>query len=291
MTVRPFTGETPLPEEQLRIMYLGLPTKGRLVFDAAELELIDAALREDPDQFHLWCARAALLADPEEAIVSYSHALRIRPLSSHVLYNRGRKQLGGRSTEMAAADLAAAATLDPDEPWKWHFLGVALYFMDRYSDAVDAFEQAVVAAQRRDEPLLPFEIEWIWNCHMKAGEPFAAREAIERVDERTPVLESETTYKRRVLLYRGLLSEQDFLDGIDRGDVVEAANQLYGYANFLHYLRDDLRGSVEVLREVLALTTAGWGAKMAAIDLPIRAGRLARAHNTHDANDKREESA
>ncbi|WP_308798306.1 tetratricopeptide repeat protein [Agromyces silvae] len=278
IAARPFDGPTSISDEQLEVMYLGLPTKGRLAFDEAELALIDEGLRVNPDDYFLWCARAALMTDASEAVECYSQALRVRPLASHALYNRGRKLLGLASTAMAAADLRAATVLDPDEPWKWHFLGVSLYFLERYEDAVAAFEAAVAAAERAGEPLLPFELEWVWNCHMKRGDADEAAASISRVDERTPVLPSEATYKRRILLYRGALTEAEFLDGIDREDAVEAANQLYGYANHLHYLRGDTAGSVAVLREVLATAPggAGWGAKMAALDLVERERQLQR---------------
>lgn len=275
-TARPFTTETTLSQEQLEIMYVGLPTKGRLIIDDAEHALIDAALAKDPDNYYLWCAKATQISDAAGAIACYSNALRIKPFASHTLYNRGRKMLGTEMIETAAADLRAATMLDSDEPWKWHFYGVSLYFLERFTDAADAFEQAIGAAQRTGAHLLPFEIDWMWNCHMKSGNRSAAAECLERVDAATPVLASEATYKHRILLYRGLITEAEFLAEIDREDAVEAANQLYGYANYLYYLKDDVAASVEVLKDVLetAPQGAGWGAKMAALDLPLRTSEL-----------------
>jgi tetratricopeptide (TPR) repeat protein len=269
---RPFTEPTQLGEEQLRIMYQALPTKGRLVADGAELALIEAALLADPNDYYLWCARAAMVSSTEDAIESYSRALAVKPLSSHALYNRGRKLLGSGRHAQAFADLRASTLLDPDEAWKWHFQGVALYFLDLFDDAVEVFEEAIEAGTRAGDHLLPFEIEWMWNCYSKAGKPEAAARCLERVDETTPVLESEATYKKRILLYRGLLDEDAYVASIDPADPLEMGSQLYGLANYHYYVRGDSARSLEVLKQVLDLYDgrASWGYQMATRDLAAR---------------------
>lgn len=271
---RPFSTPSGLPLRQLEVMYLGLPLKERLVPDDGELALIESAVGEGASTFGLWTARAALTKDVDVAVESYSRALAARPLHSHSLYNRGRKMLGLGRYAQGVADLRLATTLDQDEPWKWHFLGVGHYFLDEYDQAVQAFERAAQASHALGADLLPFEVEWMWNCLQRAGRSGDAQAVLNRVDATTPVAASEATYKARILLYKGVVSPEEFEAGIDQDDIPERVNQLYGLANYHHYVIGDTEQSVALLRRVLdpAHAGQGWGYRMAERDLPGRTG-------------------
>lgn len=265
-----------ISQEQREIMYKGLAMKGRLVYDAAEDAAIEAGLQRDPSDYFLWCAKGILTKNLEESVRYFSVALSLRPLAAHTRYNRGRRYMSqGRYVE-ALSDLALATTLDADDGWKWHFYGVALYFTDQLTKAAEAFAKAIEVNERNGLDLLPFDAEWQWNCWCKAGEPEKAAACIAAVDETTPVVASEATYKRRVLLYRGLISPEVFRAGIDEADALEAANQMYGLANYYFYLCHDTKKSMECLNRVLANEKAclGWGYKMAKRDEPIRRALL-----------------
>lgn len=272
----PISVDPELSAEQRSVMYRGLPTKARLRRSPEELAAIEAALVAQPKDYYLWCARAALHPDPAVVIESYSRALAIRPFASHSLYNRGRKYLGADRYAEALADLQAATALDPDEGWKWHFLGVAQYFLGHYLEASATFQTAIEVHIRNQEPLTPFEVEWQWNCLVKLGDNDGAVNCLQATDELTPVADSEQTYKQRILLYRGDLTVETYVAGVDYTDRVEACNQLYGLANHLYYNLRDTAGSVARLREVVALSEdgAGWGVKMARLDLPEREAML-----------------
>mgnify|MGYP001049374173 FL=1 len=261
-----------ITQQQRDIMYKGLAVTGRIAFDADEYAKIEAGLAVDPSDYFLWCARGVMSTDLDVSIESYSRALALRPLSCNTLYNRARKYMSlGRYIE-ATADFALSTLLDPDDGWKWHFYGVALYFTSRLEEAARAFEKAIAANEKNGLPLLPFDAEWQWNCYCKAGDLEAAQRCIAGVTVDTPVVETESTYKRRILLYRGLLTPEEFLAGIDESDRLEAANQRYGLANYYYYLKKDTAMSLKYLDEVLAIQEAAlcWGYKMAALDRPLR---------------------
>lgn len=262
-----------ISEEQRKIMYNGLATKGRLAADPEECAKIDKQLETDPKNYYLWCARAIVCGDIEQAIENYSQALSIRPFSPHTLYNRGRKLMGQGRFSQALSDFALATALDQEDGWKWHFQGVALYFLDRYEDAVESFQRAIQAHNHINDPVVPFEVEWMWNCYMKLGRGEEAAGCLEQVTAETPCVDSEKTYKTHILMYKGDMTVEEFLNTIDPEDVLETANQLYGVANFYYYLKGDTRTSVEYLHKVIALTEAKlcWGYKMALRDLPGRA--------------------
>lgn len=260
--------------EQREIMYKGLAIKGRITFDPEEYTKIEAGLMQDPKDYYLWCAKGVMARDLDDAIQSFSMALSLRPLSPHTVYNRARKYMSqGRYVE-ALADFALSTLLDPEDGWKWHFYGVALYFTNQLTEAAGIFGKAIEVNRRNGVNLLPFDAEWQWNCYCKAGDLQAAAQCIQEVTPDTPVVETEATYKRRILLYRGLISPEEFVAGIDEEDALEAANQLYGLANYYYYLKRDTMTSLRYLEKVLSNEKAklGWGYKMAALDEPLRRG-------------------
>lgn len=261
-----------ITQEQRDIMYKGLAVKGRIAFDAEEYAKIESGLKEDPLNYYLWCAKGVMAQDLETAVQSYSMALSIRPLSPHIIYNRARKYMSQNRYVEALADFALSTLLDPEDGWKWHFYGVALYFTDQFMKAAATFGKAIEVNRRNGVDLLPFDAEWQWNCYCKAGDLEAANRCICEVTEDTPVVETEATYKRRILLYRGMISPEEFLRGIDESDALEAANQLYGLANYYYYIKKDRATSLKYLEKVLENEKArlGWGYKMAARDEPLR---------------------
>ena len=261
-----------IAEFQKEIMYKGLATKGPLKADAEECAKIDKLLAENPNDYFLWAARGIVCATAEEAIESYSMALALRPLSPNILYNRGRRFMGLNRYRQSLADLKASTLLDPDDGWKWHFLGVALYFLESYQEAADAFQKAIEVNERNGVPLLPFDADWMWNCYGKLGLSDRQAACIRQVPKDVDVLDTEETYRRRLLLYNGYMTDQEFLDGIDYEDHIETANQLYGLSNYYYYIQRDLEKSVYYMKEIFRYDRGvrGWGYKMATLDLPER---------------------
>lgn len=261
---------------QREIMYRGLATRGRLKADSEECALIDGKLKETPDDYYLWAARGCVCAGAEEAIESYSMAISIRPLAPNMLFNRGRRYMSLNRYPQALADLCLSTQLDPEDGWKWHFQGVALYFLERYQEAAAAFLKAIDANNRGGVPLIPFDVDWLWNCYGQLGDSLSQAECLKQVGPDTPVLDTEESYGRRLKLYNGYMNVQEFLDGIDYEDPVEAANQLYGLANYCFYILHDTARSVKYLEETLACKGGerSWGYKMALLDMPARVKQL-----------------
>ena len=253
---------------QREIMYRGLATRGRLKADAEELACIDRQLQENPHDYYLWAARGVVCATAEEAINSYSMALSIRPLAPNMFFNRGRRFMSQNHYELALADLRLATHLDPEDGWKWHFYGVVLYFLERYEDAAQAFLNAIDANDRNQVPLLPFDVDWLWNCYGQLGDSERQADCLKLVGPDTQVLDTEESYGRRLKLYNGFMTIQEFLDGIDYSDEVETANQLYGLANYYYYILHDKENSIKYLNETLSYTggVKSWGYKMALLD-------------------------
>lgn len=218
-----------------------------------------------------------MAAPPQEAVEIYSMALSIRPLAVNMLYNRGRRYMGLKQWKQSLADLCQATTLDPEDGWKWHFRGVAEYFLGMYEDAVESFKTAIDAGQRFGLHLMPFDLDWLWNSYGKLGRYDDMNACIKIFTPDTPVLDTELTYKRRLMLYNGYMTIDEFLAGVDYDDRIETVNQLYGLANYYYYTKKDLENSVKYLKEAISYADAraGWGYRMAILDLPEREKDLA----------------
>lgn len=257
---------------QREIMYKGEITRGRLVADPDECARIDEQLRESPNDYYLWAARGIVCASPQEAVESYSMALALRPLAHNMLYNRGRRYMGLGQWQQSLADLTQATALDPEDGWKWHFKGVAQYFLQMYANAATSFKTAIDVGQKFGLHLLPFDLDWLWNSYGKLGLYKEMQECIKVFSKDTEVLDTELSYKHRLLLYNGYISVEDFLENIDENDQLEAANQIYGLANYYYYVKKDVATSVYYLKKALGYTggKAGWGYRMALQDLPAR---------------------
>ena len=269
-----------LSEAHKSLVYNGLATRFDLPFDQEELDAVEHALAATPQDYHLWCARGILCLgkDPEKTIESLSQALAIRPLSANAVYNRGRAFVSLEQYAQAAADLSLAVDLDPDDPWKWHFLGVARYFIGRFEDALDAFRRSIDAHIREEAPMIPFELDWIWNCYAKLGDEQGLRDCVKNITADIPVDPREITYKHRIMLYAGLLSPEELESMVPVDNHTRMANQMFAVSNYYYYLKHDWGKAVEALNKALSVAERGrsaWGYKMGLLEKEERASKLA----------------
>ena len=123
-----------IQERQLKLMREGGATRGPIVMDEEILKEMEARLAKDPKDFIAWVSRGILYfnEDFEKSIESLSHALALQPFNGDQYYNRGRKFLSQDRYPQALADLTLSTRLDDKDAWKWHFCGVAHYFLEQY---------------------------------------------------------------------------------------------------------------------------------------------------------------
>lgn len=136
-----------------------------------------------------------------------------------------------------------------------HYLGLAYFYMGDLEKAVQYFRQAMDLYIKNKIDFIPVEVDWIWMAYMKLGKKDEAHEILKYTDENTPIIECDITYKHRVLLYKGVYSEEKFVSLIDDNDHLHSMSAYYALANYYYFEKGDVKRAVELLDKVLAIPT------------------------------------
>lgn len=260
----------PVKERQINIMKEGGATRGPIVMDWDMLKEVEAFLKDHPDSFKAWVARGILYfnEDFEKAIESLSHALAIDPFNGDQYYNRGRKFLSQDRYPQALADLTMATRLDDGDAWKWHFRGVAYYFLDQFEEAIECFERGIEWHVKNGTNNTPPEKDWIFMAYLNMGNKEKAFEAIADMNADTLVEPGDLMYLKRCLLYKGETSIDDFDKDVDRSMAKRIITELYGAVVYCHYLAGDDKRAAGYLKEILDVEEDhhAFGYKMALLD-------------------------
>lgn len=210
----------------------------------SKLNEIDHLLEETPLKRDLWLEKGQILASQErfqEAINAYSQGIVCDPFCAKAYLLRGRKYNSLLKYEEAIADFTMATRLDPEERDNWYYYGVAFYMLRDYLRAAAVFERCLeVNIKYLPDELSP-TLDWCWMTYNELQDKENAARILSMVDENLPCdpqffwLE---VYKRRLLLYKGVLNPDGFIDTeeLEKSDrpAVNYITQAYGLANYLY---------------------------------------------------------
>lgn len=259
-----------IQERQIKIMEAGGATRGPIVMDEEYLKKAEAAIEKDPKDFVAWVSRGILYFndDFEKAIESFSQAIAIRPFNGDQYYNRGRKFLSEDRYPQAKADFVLATRLDDSDAWKWHFRGVAHYFLDEFDEAIECFRRSIDWHEKNGTNNTPPERDWIFMSYLHMGQTEKALESISDVRPDLPVERGDLMYLKRLLLYTGQTSIDEFDRNVDRSFAKRIITELYGAVVYCHWISHDDQRAVGYLKEILAVDEDhhAFGYKMAMID-------------------------
>ena len=244
-----------IQERQLKLMREGGATRGPIVMDEEILKEMEARLAKDPKDFIAWVSRGILYfnEDFEKSIESLSHALALQPFNGDQYYNRGRKFLSQDRYPQALADLTLSTRLDDKDAWKWHFCGVAHYFLEQYEQAIECFERGIDCHLKNGTNNTPPERDWIFMAYLHMGEKDKALASIAGITADTPVEKGDLMYLKRCLLYTGQTSIDDFDQDIDRTMAKRIITELYGAVVYCHWIAGDDQRAAGYLKEILAV--------------------------------------
>lgn len=206
----------------------------------------------------------------DKARICFSRALALDPFHARYYHNRGRKGLSLDRFQEALADFQTVMRLDPEDDDSRHYCGVAYFFMGMYREAIEEFRDSLRLMIKNGVALIPPTVDWAWMAYMRLGEPERAKELLdEYVTPDMPCEQCDYNYKKRVLLYAGCTTPEEFEREIDRDDDVLGLTATYGLALYYRYLVEDHARCVEYLRQVLAYRTShhAFAYKLAAMDL------------------------
>ena len=259
-----------IQERQIKIMQTGGATRGPIVMDEDMLKEVEAKLAKDPKDFVAWVSRGILYFndDFEKAIESFSNALALRPFNGDQYYNRGRKFLSEDRYPQALADLTLSTRLDDTDAWKWHFRGVAHYFLEQYEEAIECFSRSIAWHVKNGTNNTPPERDWIFMSYLHMGQKDKALASIADITPDTPVEKGDLMYLKRCLLYTGQTSIDDFDRDVDRSMAKRIITELYGAVVYCHWISGDDERAAGYLKEILAVDEDhhAFGYKMALQD-------------------------
>lgn len=263
-------GHEKIQERQINIMKAGGGARGPIVMDEEYLRQAEEALAKDPKDFIAWVSRGILYfnEDFDKAIESFSRALALRPFNADQYYNRGRKFLSQDRYPQALADAVMSTHLDQNDAWKWHFRGVAHYFLDQFEEAIECFYRSIDCHKKNGTDNTPPERDWIFMSYLHMGQKDKALASIADITPDLPVEKGDLMYLKRCLLYTGQTSLEDFDRDIDRSLAKRVITELYGAVVYCHWIIGDDKRAAEYLKEILAVDEDhhAFGYKMALID-------------------------
>lgn len=204
-----------------------------------KLKDLEEKLKSDPDNDNLWLEKGleyVLLNEYDAAIEAFSNGLICNPFNADCYRERGRKYISKGLYPQAVADLLMASRLDPYNNEHWYYQGVAAHLGEMYDKAIEAFPRAIDCMQKQGIDEWLAGVDWLWLTYIKLGDKDKANEIIKLVDENTPCIPRSLSYKKRVLLYRGFVKPEEFLDrealkSTDRPELY-LISELFGLGNF-----------------------------------------------------------
>lgn len=207
-----------------------------------------------PEDCELYLERGlALHSDGkiEEAREVFSQGLALNPFHLLLRQQRGRKHMASQPWQ-AISDFAIVTRLDPSYWEGWYYMGVAYCFADKYTRALHCFTRCLQEASASGENLVPV-VDWLYLINHRLGDKEGAQQAISLVDVQADPEDEEYAYARRVMLYQGKLTADNFFDRdvlTRRGDSdIDFVTQAYGLAGW-YDLNGDMEASNSLLLEI-----------------------------------------
>lgn len=215
---------------------------------ASEPKTIDAWLALGKAQADLWRYN--------DAIATYTEAIRVAPSNALLYRHRGHRYISTRQFARAVEDLERAAALDASSYDIWYHLGLAYYLQRDFARAARAYESCLKVvddpargdASRRDDSLVAVA-DWLSMTYRRAGRDADAARLLERITPDLKVTENRS-YFDRLLLYKGLKKEAELLDAEAKDDL-QIATIGYGIGNW-HLYNGRRERAFEIFRQIVA---------------------------------------
>lgn len=217
-------------------------------------------LETTPTDCQLWLKLGHAIADEGDfqgAINAFSMGLIQNPFNSELHLQRGRKFIASGRYAETIAEITLAARLNPYNWENWYYMSVA-YNLDRqYEKSAEGFEECI---KHMPSPASRYPVvDWLFTTYNKLDEKEKAKTALELIDHNIPSSTMDYSYRKRVMLFKGLINPEEFIDEAeikrsclttkDR-PVLEMITQLYGLANYYSYI-GEMEKSNEALKKLI----------------------------------------
>ncbi len=195
-----------------------------------------------------------------KTIENYSQGLVMYPNSFKLLRHRGHRYINLRQLDKAIADLSKAEELIRLQPdvWEydpagkpsatyqhqiWYHIGVYHFLNRNYLKSATAFEKCLAAAHEGNN--IAGASDWLYNAYQRSGQKDKLENILKPFTLDFAIEDKEYPYFRRLLFYKGLITQQQLVDvskPIDQMTLSEVT-KLYGMANWFAYQGDLVKAS------------------------------------------------
>jgi tetratricopeptide (TPR) repeat protein len=245
-----------------------MANRAKLEADLAQAEKDFAARPTDADAIVWLGRRQAYLWRFQDSIATYTKGIALHPNDARLYRHRGHRYITVRQFDRATADFEKAASLikgtkdeiEPDgapnptgKPRStlhfniWYHLGLSHYLSGNYAKALDAYN-ACMKVSNNDDAIVATS-DWMWMTLMRLGRKAEAAKVLEAITPKMEILEN-SSYHRRLLMYKGLEKPEVLLNPADADDLT-IATQGYGVGNY-YYVTGDKARAKEIFEKVVS---------------------------------------
>lgn len=218
------------------------------------LEKLDARERDyndNPSADNLiWLGRfQAYAGDYQQAIDTFTHGIKKFPGDARMYRHRGHRYITTRNFEKALSDFDRAVQLIQNQPNEiepdgmpnpqnipistlhgniYYHKGLAHYLLGDWSSALKAFQSCRQVGRNEDNQVSAGH--WIFSTLQRMGRSQEALQAVDSINGNMKIIENHS-YHRICLFYKGQVSENELLDGLENNPAGDSIR--YAYANWL----------------------------------------------------------
>lgn len=227
----------------------------------------DEAIALDPTnaEFPLGKCRALAAASRhKDAIAACDASLRLRPDNAEALRDRGHYYLNLGQVDAGLADLTRAATHAKTDRGVYYHLGVAHYLQGDFARAADAFQSCLDNSKGTDT------VEcnaWLYPSLVRANRTDRAAAVLAGVHEDPAVTGHPSWYLDRLLLFKGVRTEEQVAANLDAEGALSKSS--IGYSLGLwHLLNGRTARAREYFEKAVATNfTPAWGYRCSEAEL------------------------
>lgn len=243
----------------------------QLELDEQKVAEVKAQLEKDPENAKLWydLGKLHFESDFQTARECFSRAIALDPFNGEYVFSRGWKALSADCYEEAMADFQLAIRLAPVDGFKWHYLANSYFFLGNYEKAAENYFKAIEMHKKTGTDLIPPAVDWIWMCYQRLGKKEEAKQVLaDYITPDMPVDDSDFVYKKRVLLYAGYTSLDDFVADINQEDSIDVITENYAASSYCNFILGDKKRAMEFVDKALAVPEGhhAFGYKLAKLD-------------------------
>lgn len=217
---------------------------------SATVDELSAEIEKSPNDAELYLKKGIALSREslhhQEAIDVFSKGLLLDPFNAMLYRWRGHKHLNVREFNAGRSDLEISSRLDPSNWDTWYHLGLGNYLCGDFERAEKAYRRCWELTDTDDKRVAIGD--WLYMTLMRLGR---RDDALAVLDFVTPDIDAgpNEAYFARLLMYKGIGSPDDLLEGADIADV-NFVTLGYGLGNHF-YCAGDIDRAVSIWSDVL----------------------------------------